>query len=294
MKRITNFEVKALSLIRENLFVCPIPPSFVGMNSGIKLIFNSPFRVGTKLKIRHNFFLVEELKLFFIIVFIFLSISNNIYSQEVSRPYIEVTGSAEMTIVPDIIELEVVLGSESESKSSVEAMEKNFFDALEAHKIPKILVSFVSVENPYYWYYWWWEYRHHNNTRTYKINLDCNQYDLSFIKDLDPENVRSIRITQSKHTKIAEYRMQIKKEAIIAARDKASYLMESIGQKAGKAFEVIEIQEPVNNNYWYGYGNQNPTSNCVMSQSSYDVPVAEANIPSIKLRFEIKAKFEII
>lgn len=229
-----------------------------------------------------------------LIIVIVLFLAGKIYSQEVSRPYIEVTGSAEMTIVPDIIELEVVLASENDSKSSVDAMEKNFFDVLEAHKIPKVLVSFVSVENPYYWYYWWFEYRHYNNTRTYKINLDCNLYDLSFIKDLKPENVRSIRITQSRHSKISEYRMQIKKEAIVAARDKAQYLMESIGQKAGKAFEVVELQEPENNNYWYGYNNQNPTSNCVMSQSSYDVPQAEANIPAIKLRFEIKAKFEII
>ncbi len=30
----------------ENQFVCPNPPDFIGINSGSKLIFFTPFRVG--------------------------------------------------------------------------------------------------------------------------------------------------------------------------------------------------------------------------------------------------------
>ena len=84
---------------------------------------------------------------------------------------------------------------------------------------------------------------------------------------------------------------------MIAAKDKATALVECIGQRIGKVIEVIEIIEPVNNNYWYNnYNNQNITSNSYVSQpySSSGASGEESYVPSIKLRFEIKAKFEIL
>lgn len=213
------------------------------------------------------------------------------------QAYIEVTGSAEMTLIPDDIELEIVLAHPGNSKNSVEVLDKKFFDALEAHGIPKAAVSFVSVDNPYYWYYWWWEYRHYYNSKTYKLKLDCKKYDFSFINDIKPEFIRSIRITKSSHSQITDYRRQVKVEAMKAAKEKAADLLESIGQKAGKVFEVIEMPEPVNNNNWYNrYNIQNETSNCIVSQpsSASNSSVGESFVPAIRLRFEIKAKFEII
>ncbi len=226
---------------------------------------------------------------------IFLAV--NLSAQEKQTPFIEVTGSAEMTVIPDEIVLEIILGSQSSIKQlSIEELDKKFYDAIKAHGIPESVVSFVSVDNPYYWYYWWWEYRNYYNTKTYKLKLDCKKYDFSFINDIKTEYIRSIRITSSTHSKITEYRQQVKVEAIIAAKEKASVLLEAIGQKAGKVFEVVEIQEPINTNYWYNsYNMQNQTSNCMISQpSSGDSNVTDSYVPSIKLRFEIKAKFEIL
>lgn len=232
-----------------------------------------------------------------LIIFILFGISNS-YSQQTIQPFIEVTGSAEMTVMPNQIELEIIICSNYKgSKHSMEETEKKFFDVLEMHKIPKSVVSFISADNPYYWYYWWWEYRHYYDTKTYKLKLDCTKYDFSFIKDFESEYIRSIRITQSTHSKITEYRRQVKVEAIIAAKEKASVLLEAIGQKTGKVIEVIEIQEPVNNNYWYNrYDNQNLTSNCIVSQpmSGSNTGSIESQVPTIKLRFEIKTKFEIL
>lgn len=233
------------------------------------------------------------MKTLFFILFLFLG--STIYSQENFIPMIEVTGSAEMSIIPDEVEFEIILSSNyKNTKHSMEEVEKNFFDVLEAHKIPKMAVSFISLENPYYWYYWWWDYRHHYDTKTYKLKFDCSKYDLSFIKDFDKDFIRSLRITQSSHSKITEYRRQVKIEAIKAAKDKASVLLEAIGQKAGKVLEVIEIPEAVNNNYWYNYNRQDFTSNVMVAQPSSGSGDNESRVPSIKLRFEIKTKFEIL
>ncbi|MBI5541076.1 MAG: SIMPL domain-containing protein [Bacteroidia bacterium] len=236
--------------------------------------------------------------LFFILA---LFIVSKIYSQDITQPMIEVTGSAEMSIIPDQIELEIILSSNyKSSKHSMDEVEKKFFSVLEAHNIPKMAVSFISMDNPYYWYYWWWDYRHYYDTKTYKLKFDCAKYDLSFIKDFDTDFIRSLRITQSTHSKITDYRRQVKVEAIKAAKEKAQVLLEAIGQKCGRVLEVIEIQEPIlNNNSWYGNFNNNysnMTSNSVMYQPSTGSGSgnSESHVPSIKLRFEIKTKFEIL
>jgi len=219
-----------------------------------------------------------------------------LHAQQTVQPFIEVTGSAEMSVMPDEIELEIVLASPSGSKLKIEDIEKHFFEVLKTQKIPESAVSFISADNPYYWYYWWWDYRHYSNTRTYKLKLDCTKHTFAFIKDLNTDYIRSLRITSSTHSKITEYRKQVKIEAIRAAKQKASDLLESIGQSAGKVIEVIEIPESVNTNFWYsGYNIQNLTSNAIVSQP-YDGEGTSGTeyIPTIKLRFEIKAKFEIL
>lgn len=223
----------------------------------------------------------------------------NSCAQDKQPGFIEVTGSAEMTVVPDELELEIVLAHPATSKKSAEELDKKMFDALDAHNIPRSALSFISVDNPYYWYYWWYEYRHYCNTKTYKLTLDCSKHDFSFINDIKPEYIRSMRITRSSHSQITTYRRQVKVEAMKAAKEKASDLLESIGQKAGKVFEVVEMPEQANNNYnsWYNrYDIQNLSCNSIVPQSisGNNNNSGDSYIPAIRLRFEIKAKFEIL
>jgi uncharacterized protein YggE len=215
-------------------------------------------------------------------------------SQEKQNRFIEVTGSAEMTIVPDVVELEIVLTHPGNYKQSTEALDKSIHEALEENGMPKSLLMFVGLESPYYYYYnWWWEHNYHNS-KTYKIKLDCKKYNLDFINDIKPEYISNIRITSSTHSKITDYRSDVKVQAMVAAKDKASLLLTSIGEEVGGVLEITEIIQPANSNsYWYG-NNAELTSNCVMYQPNYSSSEYEAILPTIKLRYEIKAKFEIL
>lgn len=241
-----------------------------------------------------------------IYLFLIVFFSECSYSQTLNQPSIEVVGSAEMNVMPDIIELEIIITSNYKTiKNPFEDVEKKFFKVLEDHNIPKSSLSFMSMESPYYWYYWWYEYRRYYDTKTYRLRIDCTKNDFSFLKDFDENYIRSIRIVSSSHSKITDYRKQVKIEAIKMAKEKANFLLESIGQKAGKVIEVIEIQEPSQQIYpyynpWYPRQNLslNSISNSIMSQpssgNSEGAETEKSLIPTIKLRYEIKAKFEII
>ena len=76
-------------------------------------------------------------------------------TDENGQRFITVTGSAEMSIAPDIIELEIWLkeyGSNKE-KNKLQEIENAFFKTLNAHGIPKDQITFQ--HNNTYWYYWW-------------------------------------------------------------------------------------------------------------------------------------------
>ncbi len=228
-------------------------------------------------------------KLFFPVILFFTLVA---CSQESTNKFIEVTGSAEMSVVPDVVELEIVLTHPGSFKQSTEELDKEINEALEENGIPKSQLMFVEVSSPYYWYYhWWWE-RNYHNSKTYKLKLDCTKYNLNFIKDIKPEYISNIRTVSSSHSKMTDYRSDVKVQAMVAAKDKATLLLSSIGEEVGSVLEITELVQANNNSYWY-YNDNALTSNCVMYQPDYLQSEYETILPTIKLRYEIKAKFEI-
>ncbi len=227
-----------------------------------------------------------------LLAILFITIVACSQEEQTKSKFIEVTGSAEMTIVPDEVELELVLTHPGNYKQSTETLDKSVNEALEKNGIPLSELMFVEISSPYYWYYhWWWE-RNYHNSKTYKLKLDCTKYSLDFIKDIKPEYINSIRIVSSTHSKVTDYRSDVKVQAMVAAKDKADLLLSSIDEELGSVIEITEIVQENNNPYWY---NSNAlTSNCFMHQPDYSYSEYETILPTIKLRYEIKAKFEIL
>jgi len=84
---------------------------------------------------------------------------------------------------------------------------------------------------------------------------------------------------------MTEYRKQVKIEALKAAKVKAAYLLESLGKQVGDAISITEIIE--DNGF---LRSQSATSNTIMASPDN---TSVDNIKKIKLRYEMRAKFEI-
>lgn len=226
-------------------------------------------------------------------VIIFL-MAMNLNAQEKSVPFIEVTGSAEMSVMPDQVELEIVLASSYGTKKSIDDAENHLMEVIKKHGFSAKSLNYVGTDSPFYWYYWWYSYRL-NTYKTYRMSIDCNSQTMDFIRNLKPEYVQSIRIVKSTNSKITEYRRQVKIEAMKMAKEKAQDYLGCIGQNVGKVIEVVELNDAGRDNYWgyYGYNSINVTSNAVLYQPG-DGEDNNSPVPVIKLRFEVKAKFEIL
>jgi len=222
-----------------------------------------------------------------------LLLSNNlIKGQDVKtdeRRFISVTGSAELIVSPDELELEIVLKEYSSNKNKrveLATIESKFEDILKKNNIDRQNVLFGNSN--FYWYYWW-SYR--NDTykqKKYNIKLNSSTDFLSLVQDLDIDGVHSLRISNSSNKELQRLRKDIKIAALQAAKEKAMYLLESIDEKVGK---VISIEEVPDNRNYYWRGNQRILSNVAVTSNSSNDEIE--NVAKIKLRFEVKAKFEI-
>ncbi len=235
-------------------------------------------------------------KLSLIIAVFYLTLNANaIEIEKKSKRIITVTGSAEMIVPPDEVELEITM-TEYGSGSTISKIENALMKILLGNNVPKEKVFFNGSFTSFYWYYWW---HHRNDSRQTKkiiVTLDAKTDFMKLVKDLDKDYISHIRITKTSNKSIQELRQQVKIEAIKAAKKKAKYLLEAIDEELGRVLTVDELEE-VNhhqNIFWNHTNTNNVVSNSVVSYSKVRGGSYMENVPEIKLRYEIKAQFEII
>jgi uncharacterized protein YggE len=182
----------------------------------------------------------------------------------VPNPYpktISVTGSAQMEIVPDEIYVQVDLKEyrKKNEKTELETIKTNFLNTCKAIGIPDSLVSIASYTG-YNNSYWNWRKKRKDPdmyaTISYQVKFKESKKMDELVDRLDDEAVSNFQIVRTSHSRIQEFRRQLKIEAVKAAKDKATYLTESISEKLGYA---VTISEPEDNSNTYS--TQNMVSN---------------------------------
>jgi len=205
------------------------------------------------------------------------------------RKFIEVTGSAEKTIKPDEIELEVVLIEYTKAGQIVklDKIEQEFYAILKKNNIDTGALNLNGLET-FNWWYWWNNRNKSLKSKTFKLSLKGDVNFLKLTEELNKKWVESISVSDKKNVNVQDYRREVKIQAIKAAKEKASYLLESIGEHLGSVLSVEEIPEVTN--AWDL--SRSRLSNTTLNSNSSETDEIN-NVSSIKLRYEIKVKFEI-
>ncbi len=221
-------------------------------------------------------------------------------TNETTPRTIQVTGSAEMNVQPDEVELEISIHENSESQ--LKKSEETLYKILEEHNIPKDEVNFNHANNNWYWYYWW-SYRNRPILRKqFYVKLHGDTDFLALVQSLNKNWVENVRVHSTNNSRMQTLREEVKIEAIKAAKRKADYLLESIDEDLGKIVSIEEINNQDGSNnvypYWYHSGrnnfNSNVVSNSVVSYTPSSSGNAEVdNTHTIKLRYQIMATFSI-
>jgi uncharacterized protein YggE len=205
------------------------------------------------------------------------------------RRKIEVSGIAEKEVTPDIINVSISLQEypDGKKKITIDQLENQLENAVKEAGIAKedFTVNDVSGWNNTY-----------NKKKTpdflagkqYRVRFrDLNKYNFILSK-IDPKGIQSTNIDSYDYSKMIELKKELKIQALLAAKEKATYLLASIDEKLGGAINIAEVD---NSNYQAPrpmmFANKAMTADAAPADSDID-------FKKIKLSFQINAVFEIV
>ena len=205
-----------------------------------------------------------------LLAFVLFTWSIVVNAQESDGRYVEVTGSSEIEVVPDEIHFLVQIKEYwQEEYTGKSKKEEDFHTKVPLAMIEKDL----------------WRQRGKEFLIGKQLDIRLTDFEQinSIIRSVNTWGIESMRIGELKHKDLPMYRKQGKIEALKAAREKASYLVEAMGQQLG---EVIRIIEPADNNIsrYLPFEAQSNVSMGAAATEQYRV---------IKLRYEMTARFAI-
>ncbi len=209
--------------------------------------------------------------------------------------FIEVNGSSEMNVEPDEIRFQIGIEEywkeeyqkgktrrDFVTKIPLEEIEKNLITALTEIGIVKNQIIVHRVGQ-------YWSGSGSNFKKNKVVELILTDFSLvdTILQKVKVRGVNSMKISELKNKDLTKFRKDVKIEAIKAARRKAGYLLESVDEHLGGLISVFELD----NNSNYFWRPQDMKSNSRLPSNRNDSK--DVNIRKIKLRYEIKVRFEI-
>lgn len=223
----------------------------------------------------------------------------NSFAQNTPNPYprtITVTGSAEMEIVPDEIYVQVDLKEyekKGQGKITVDKIRQDFLMAVRSLGLPDSSISIAGYDgsngNP------WWMKKNKlkdelYSSISYQVKLRSSAQVDQLVDKLDDAATQNFFIQHTSHSKLTEFRKNLKIQAVRAAKEKAGYLAEAINEKVG---EAVTINEP--NEYYQPYyntmANMRMKSQAMDQENAPDQP--QADFKKIKLKYDVSVVFAL-
>ena len=236
-----------------------------------------------------------------ILIFCFMNMQVNGQQETIKQKTINVSGVAEMEVIPDEIYVNVQLREydrKGGGKVDLESIKSEFLKSALSIGLKE---SDISVQNyqTYDQNYWWTRKNKKKNPDmkagiTYEIRMSTTRKMDELVQKLDDEATENFYISRVDHSKLQEFKKQLKIQAVQVARDKANYLAEAINEKAG---EAITINEPNEVSIYPQpmYANMRVMGMQAMDAGGSGQPESAPNIDfkKLKLKFEVTAVFAL-
>ena len=184
-------------------------------------------------------------KQFLIILFLFiaLTVSGQIKSDGKDElPYIEVTGTAEKEVIPNEIFIDIIIREKysGKNKITIQEQEDKFKAILKSLGIDLSNLSMSGANADYVRVRW--QKKDVLTKGEYSLKVtDANLVGKVF-QELEKLEITDAFISKVNHSQIESLRKEVKILAIKAAKNKADYLLEAIGQQAGKPLVIKETE----------------------------------------------------
>ncbi len=233
-----------------------------------------------------------------IVIALTILISTSIYAQTgvknfIDQNYIEVRGKAELEIIPDQIYLKILLNEkEFKNKQSIVEIEKAMIEKLTEIGIDTEKDLAIKDFASNFQFYWIGKSNIFVITEYQLLVNDANTAGKVFI-ELEKIGISNIAIDKLDHSKIREFRKEVKIDAIKAAKEKASELAIAIDQNIGRALFIEEIE---NSNFYLSNTISGKAAGVTIRgsrNSDNSFSDFKVDFEKIKIEYSILCRFEL-
>lgn len=205
-----------------------------------------------------------------------------------TRKKVEVSGSAEMEITPDEIYVGISLKEylrDNKRRITIAELEKQLQSAVLKAGIPAedFMINDISSYTNY------WDKKKDPNfmaSKQYRIKVKDLTKLNQIIASVDPKGIAYTNIESYSHSQIEQYKKDLKIKALKNAKEKATYLVEAIGEKLGG---VLLIQDQNNDSYPQPMMYKTMRLNEAADASQ----MPDIDFKKIKLSYTVNTAFEI-
>lgn len=199
--------------------------------------------------------------------------------------YIQVNGRAEKDITPDQFYLSIVL-DESDTKGKV-TIAKQRYDMIEALKKIGVDVEknlkVADFSSSYF------KKTASLSTAKYQLELNSSEMVAKAYAALEKLGISNIDIEKVSHSKIKDFKMEVRAEAMRNAKATATALAEAIGQKVGKCFYIYDSNSDVTPRYYNNVVMRTMAKANAVVETAYEDE--SLDFKTIKLSYDVSAKF---
>ncbi|WP_199140142.1 SIMPL domain-containing protein [Pedobacter sp. ASV12] len=210
------------------------------------------------------------------------------------RRKINVSGSAEAEVTPDIIYIGISLkeylkDNNSKKRVDITELENQLYNAVLKAGISKedLMINNISSFN------YATEKKKNPDflaSKQYRLKVsDLNKWN-EIIGAVDPKGVAYTNIESYDYSKIESLKKELKIKALQAAKAKAAYMVEALGEKLGG---VIDIQEINNEAYPQPMYRANAMMMKAESADAMGGAPVDLDFKKIKLNYQVNTVFEI-
>ncbi len=208
------------------------------------------------------------------------------------RRVIEVSGSAEQWITPDTFTFKITVIERMDKKDKITIEQQESLLRSELSKIGIDAAKALTVYDINSVYFPQKKVRDVLSRKDYRLKLNDISKIGPLVELIDRLNVGRLSLEDTEHSEMERLRRETKILAIKAAKEKAEYLLTSIGERPGKAVYVKEIEQRGNITL-DGVSSNSMSSNFSVGRGVTSEPEPDLSFAQIRIRFVIDAKFEI-
>lgn len=219
---------------------------------------------------------------------------------------ITVTGMAELEIIPDEIYMAVSLRefTKDKKKYSIEELENAFLNFVEKSastprtdvKMDNTDARIIAMKR---------KQKDAIIEKSYEVKFKNTEQVMLLFAASDSLNLASVWITRYSHSKMDEYKQQVRVNAMKDSKNKATYMLGAIDQKLGlvqtvrELYPAVSIDDGIANGSYYPYRNggykRSMGDNFGTSAGMFEVIETDKSpiVKTIKLRYQVEVVYLI-